>query len=80
MNDNKDNKTLSTTYNALYKRFKKKQSSFVPMPSVVTIIPPTQFNFNGNIEDTCCSFFGCGKILTLTEKLFGERCINHPKK
>lgn len=26
-----------------------------------------------------CSYFGCKKVLTLLEKLCGDRCINHPK-
>ena len=32
-----------------------------------------------HIKRRCCSYFGCGKQLTLQESLQGERCINHPK-
>ncbi len=38
-----------------------------------------KYFFKGEIEDICCSFFGCGKVLSMREKLFGDRCINHPK-
>lgn len=31
------------------------------------------------IEDECCSIFGCGKILSREEKLFGNKCIKHSK-
>ncbi len=29
------------------------------------------------IEDQCCSYFGCGRILSMREKLFGSKCIDH---
>lgn len=29
---------------------------------------------------TICAHFGCGKELTITEKLFGNYCENHSKK
>ena len=32
------------------------------------------------IPETYCSFFGCGKLLTLAEKLCGCRCIDHMDK
>lgn len=28
-------------------------------------------------EMNCCSFFGCGRTLSLRESLFGNRCIHH---
>ena len=28
-------------------------------------------------ESVCCSFFGCGKSLSIREQLFGNKCINH---
>ncbi len=31
-------------------------------------------------EPARCKVFGCGKILSLQEQLFGDRCVNHPKK
>lgn len=31
-----------------------------------------------HIKRGCCSFFGCGKQLSLQESLQGERCIDHP--
>lgn len=32
-----------------------------------------------NPEPVVCSVFGCGRILTIREKLFGNKCINHSK-
>lgn len=29
------------------------------------------------IEPTYCTYFGCGKILTRTEKLCGNKCLKH---
>ena len=34
--------------------------------------------FSGTPEQ-CCSSFGCGRLLTAQEKLFGGRCIHHSK-
>lgn len=31
------------------------------------------------IEEINCSYNGCGKTLTRTEKLFGDYCITHSK-
>jgi len=31
--------------------------------------------FRGNIE-VYCSVFGCGRVLSATEKLFGDKCIH----
>ncbi len=33
-----------------------------------------------HIKRGCCSYFGCGKQLTLQESLRGNRCINHYKQ
>lgn len=29
------------------------------------------------VEERNCSFFGCGKVLSMQEKMFGSRCVNH---
>lgn len=29
------------------------------------------------IEEICCEDFGCGKTLSMTEKLFGNKCQHH---
>lgn len=31
-------------------------------------------------KDRCCSVFGCGRILTPQEQLFGNKCLNHSIK
>jgi hypothetical protein len=31
-------------------------------------------------ESPRCKVFGCGKILSLQEQLFGDRCVDHGKK
>jgi hypothetical protein len=33
-------------------------------------------SFRGSSEQ-CCSHFGCGKTLTVQEKLYGGKCIHH---
>jgi hypothetical protein len=38
-----------------------------------------KYFFKGETEDICCEEFGCPKILSMREKMFGNRCINHPK-
>lgn len=35
------------------------------------------FKFDENPEPEICSHFGCGRKLSLREKLFGNKCINH---
>lgn len=42
------------------------------------IIKPAEYNFDGS-DEKCCSVFGCGKKLSMSEKLFGDKCINHSK-
>lgn len=37
---------------------------------------PFQNQFNGD-DARHCTFFGCGKYLTLTEKLCGHVCLQH---
>ena len=37
---------------------------------------PLQSQFNGN-DHRMCAVFGCGKYLTLTEKLCGDKCLQH---
>ena len=32
------------------------------------------------VTEICCSVFGCGKILSMAEKLFGNKCIDHSIK
>jgi hypothetical protein len=32
------------------------------------------------VHDEICSYFGCGIKLSMREKLFGTRCINHTDK
>lgn len=32
------------------------------------------------IENEYCLSFGCGRILSLSEKRFGKHCINHQNK
>jgi hypothetical protein len=32
------------------------------------------------VEPPYCSFFGCGKKLSLQEMLFGNRCLRHQKQ
>lgn len=31
-------------------------------------------------QPTICKSFGCGKHLSPTEQLYGERCVNHQRK
>jgi hypothetical protein len=31
-------------------------------------------------EPAICKHFGCGKVLSMQEKLFGDRCVNHPRE
>lgn len=31
-------------------------------------------------EPEVCKFYGCGRTLTLRERLFGSYCINHQKE
>lgn len=71
-------------YNKAHKRVKGAMSS-VPFIGEQydhrdLLVQPTGINFKGNLEPICCDFFGCGKTLTLQEKLFGTKCINHQKK
>lgn len=46
---------------------------------------PVVYKEDGTLEERIktgpvyCVFFGCGKRLSLNEKLCGERCIDHPK-
>ena len=45
--------------------YKLKPLVFVPMPIT---------------EPNICSHFGCGRTLSIREKLFGNKCINHNQK
>lgn len=33
-----------------------------------------------HVERRCCSEFGCGRQLTMTESLAGDKCITHMDK
>lgn len=79
-------------YNRLYKLAKgkreidKRDLRFKPEKREMPVSQPykgaedvEERYFTGITEDICCSFFGCGKVLSMREKLFGDRCINHPK-
>lgn len=35
------------------------------------------FNFKSDDKDIICSFFGCGKKLSLIESLAGSKCTKH---
>jgi len=39
----------------------------------------TATNENDLEQEPYCSFFGCGKRLSLVESLCGDRCIRHEK-
>ena len=59
--------------------FKKlvRQSQFVFMQ----YLPVPEINEDEiEIEEINCSVFGCGKVLSMQEKMFGSRCINHQKQ
>lgn len=45
---------------------------------VMQYLPVPEINEDEiEIEEINCSFFGCGKVLSMREKMFGDRCINH---
>ena len=74
---------------AYYKRYnkdyKKHSSSYIePERLTYTVLNPIKPElernfFKGDSEKLCCSRFGCGKELTITERLFGNVCINCQK-
>jgi hypothetical protein len=75
-------------YNRLYKLSKgkremiKRDLRFRPEkiePLEQVIVDIKGFHFTGITEDICCEEFGCPKILSMREKMFGNRCINHSK-
>lgn len=68
-------------YNKAYRAAKKYNEKHYRLkdPPYEVIVDIKGFHFTGITEDICCSFFGCGKVLSMREKLFGDRCINHPK-
>ena len=39
----------------------------------------SQYQFSGS-DTRCCSYFGCGKELTITEAMCGNRCLDHQNK
>ena len=43
------------------------------IPIVRIFIAPV---YKGMAEQ-CCSHFGCGRSLSITEQLYGSKCINH---
>ena len=63
-------------YNRMYKKNKppSKLILFPPIP-IVTYHPIIDLpDLSG--ETICCASWGCGKELSITEKLFGRYCIN----
>ena len=50
------------------------------LKDLIFTIPPSLINFRGTDEQIYCSHFGCGKILTLQEQLFGNKCIECKSK
>ncbi len=66
-------------------RIKRKINSIVDPRYIAMVINPIpkeleQCFFKGDIEHVCCSVWGCGRTLTPTELLFGNKCINHSIK
>jgi len=41
---------------------------------------PLEERFFVGEERRCCSFFGCGKTLSIEESLFGTKCTEHQKE
>lgn len=41
-------------------------------------VPPSLFNFKGGDDEQpiVCSSFGCSRTLSITEQLFGSKCIH----
>ncbi len=59
------NKNSEITINIIFPRYDKAE------PIDERILP---------ISEICCSHFGCPIILSMTEKLFGNKCIEHQFK
>ena len=51
-------------------------SSLIPEPIVLPPMEPLPLNGNRRL----CSTFGCGKVLTSTESLCGNKCIDCQNK
>jgi hypothetical protein len=57
--------------------------TFVVMPVKKKFIPVESVDYRdltvGQITDEFqqCTFFGCGKKLSMTEKLYGDTCFKH---
>lgn len=70
-------------YNKKYKSWIPKGAKTKDIPDKygkeVLSIPATEFNFKGSDRDNplVCSHFGCSRVLSFTETLFGNKCIHH---
>lgn len=69
-------------YNKLYKGYFKNRMRTTEIYGMFNsdclVVKPAHYNFDGS-DEKCCSVFGCGKKLSMSEKLFGDKCINHSK-
>lgn len=65
-------------YQKEYYRKHRKIRVYKPQTSDNTSHKETE-HFKQEDAEMCCTFFGCGKILTPQETLFGNLCIDHQK-
>ena len=66
-------------YSRLYNKFsKKKREPAIPLPEYIK--PPEVDEERLEINEVTCSHFGCARILTRNEKLFGNKCVKHSWK
>lgn len=72
-------KERCNNYTKAYRAAKKPKHYRLKDPPYEVIVDIKGFHFTGITEDICCEEFGCPKILSMREKMFGNRCINHPK-
>lgn len=65
----------------LREKSRKNQPEYDFTTWLIASVKPTILNFRGNDEEQpqVCDYFGCSQHLSLEEKRFGNRCINHPK-
>jgi hypothetical protein len=69
----RDNKTLYNREKAKESRIRKKWNK----RHLEKLFPTERQTLANTWDAECCSFFGCGKTLTPTEKLFGNTCSIH---
>lgn len=77
------NRTERRAYNKGYKSVRMANNSQVDgyverYDRHVLKVPPSIFNFKGGDEEEpiVCSSFGCSRTLSITEQLFGSKCIH----